>query len=133
MTIILGPHKKMNAPRQTLSLILQRGEGGSSRSVTNVKEGRAKQRCRTLVGIKAAAMGPEILDVSQTKIYVGRRGYGKGFQEDDGDGEGRVDSDVLATAAASVASDVLAMIMRVGKMGIPNRFTTRASERPQDY
>ena len=85
----------MNAPRQTLSLILQRGEGGaSSRSVTNVKEGRAKQRCRTLVGIKAAAMGPEILDVSQTKIYVGRRGYEEGFQEDDGDDEGRVDSDV---------------------------------------
>ena len=78
-------------------------------------------------------MGPEILDVSQTKIYVGKRGYGKGFQEDDGDGEGRVDSDVLATAAASVASGVLAMIMRVGKMGIPNGFTTRASERSQDY
>ena len=78
-------------------------------------------------------MGPEVLDVNQTKIYVGRRGYEEGFQEDDGDGEGRVDSDILATAAASVANDVLAMIMRVGKMGIPNGFTARASERSQDY
>ena len=70
---------------------------------------------------------------ARQKSMLGKRGYGKGFQEDDGDGEGRVDSDVLAMAAASVASDVLAMIMRVGKMGIPNGFTARASERSQDY
>ena len=78
-------------------------------------------------------MSPMLKRDARSSIAEGKRGYGKGFQEDDGDGEGRVDSDILATVAASVAGDVLAMIMRVGKMGIPNRFTTRASERPQDY
>ena len=104
MSIILGPHKKTNAPFPPLFNIAT-GVGFSSRNPTNVKEWCARQRCRTLVDMKELVVGPEILGVSQTEKYFRERGNWERFEDDDGGGDGRVDGSASATAAAPMASE----------------------------